>query len=497
MKNIVNKIQAHLISEIMDKTPLEFANQLSHRLNNKLYFKREDTTPVHSFKLRGAYHKIRQLSDAQLACGVITSSAGNHAQGVALSAQKLGIKATIVMPKITPKIKIDAVRELGANIVLHGNNYDESYQFSQMEAKRTGQVFIHPFDDIDVIAGQATIAIELLEQLKKIDYIFIPVGGGGLISGIAAYVKHHQPSIKIIGVEPIESPALTRSMVEKKHIILEEVGLFADGVAVQQIGKESFRLATQLIDDTVLVSNDETCAAIKDVYDQTRSIVEPSGALSVAGAKRYIAQNKLYNKNIITILSGANVNFNRLRHIAERAEIGENKEMVFAATITEKAGSFLTFCQSLGNHTITEFNYRYSSKKEAYIFVGIALENPLEKQILLSRLEKTYKIVDMSDNEMAKTHIRYMVGGRKTIDNEIIYRFIFPEYPGALLKFLNNIGTNWNISLFHYRSHGADFGRVLVGFQVDNVKKLEQQLNQLKYQYYPESNNIAYQYFLS
>lgn len=502
MQNIVKRIKPHLIEEIMTRTPLSLATQLTKRLNNNIYFKREDTTPVHSFKLRGAYHKIRQLSPKQLACGVITSSAGNHAQGVALSAQKLNIKASIVMPKITPKIKIDAVQEFGAQVILFGDNYDQAYQFALKQAKMSGQTFIHPFDDVDVIAGQATIGVELLEQLDNIDYIFIPVGGGGLISGVAAYVKHHQPHIQIIGVEPIESPALERSRAEKSHIVLEEVGLFADGVAVQKVGEHTYRLVEQLVDDMVLVSNDEMCAAIKDVYNQTRSIVEPSGALSVAGAKSYLANNNLQDKNIITILSGANVNFNRLRHIAERAEIGEHKEAIFAVTIPEKSGSFLEFCQTLEGYAITEFNYRYASNQNnshsqtAHIFVGIGLNDAKDKQQLTHQLSQNYSLVDMTDNELAKTHIRYMVGGVNKVENEVLYRFTFPEKPGALLKFLANIGTHWNISLFHYRNHGADYGRVLVGFQAVDTAQLEQQFDKLSYQYDNETNNIAYQYFL-
>lgn len=497
MQNIVNRIRLERIYEVMQKTALDKATQLSEQLGNQLYLKREDTTPVHSFKLRGAHHKIRSLTQVQLKKGVISSSAGNHAQGVAFSARKLGIPATIIMPKITPKIKIDAVKSLGASTQLFGDNYDEAYQFAHELALKNGQTFIHPFDDVDVIAGQATVALELLEQLNHIDYIFVPVGGGGLIAGIASVIKTHKATIKIIGVEPIESPALTRSIKENKRVILDDVGIFADGVAVQQIGQESLRLAKALVDGTILVSNDEMCAAIKDIYNETRNIVEPSGALALAGIKRYSQQQQLKQQNIVGIISGANMNFDRLRYVAERAEIGEHKEAIFAATIPEQAGSFLAFCQALDGHSITEFNYRYAHDKEARIFVGISFENRGDKTRLLHRLQNQYPLVDMSDNEMAKMHIRYMVGGRQSTANEVLYRFIFPERPGALLKFLKNIGTNWNISLFHYRNHGSDFGRVLVGFQAQNTKILEHSFDKLGYQYHNETNNIAYDYFLT
>lgn len=497
MKNIVAKIEANLVYEVMDKTALEVAPLLSQRLGNTIYFKREDQTPVHSFKLRGAYHKMRKLTKTQLAKGIITSSAGNHAQGVALSAQKLGAEAIIVMPKTTSTIKVEAVKNFGGKVELHGNNYDEARDFAENIAKKTGATFIHPFDDPDVIAGQATIGVELLEQLSKIDYIFIPVGGGGLISGVAAVIKTHSPNTKIIAVEPTESSALSRSMAAGKQVVLEQVGLFADGVAVHKIGDAAFRLSPDLVDEAILVSNDEICAAIKDIYNETRSIVETSGALSVAGAKRYIDDFGLRGQNIITILSGANLNFDRLRFIAERADLGEQKEAIIAVTIKEEIGSFLNFCKLLGQSVITEFNYRYGDSDKARIFVGVALtDGEAEKIAIIARLKKDFKVLDMSDNSMAKTHIRYMVGGHSRAENEVIYRFEFPEYPGALLNFLQKIGNNWNISLFHYRNHGADFGRILIGLQASDTDILEQSFDELGYFYQNETDNPAYRYFL-
>ncbi|MDC9714757.1 MAG: threonine ammonia-lyase, biosynthetic [Gammaproteobacteria bacterium] len=497
MQNIVSRIKREIVSEVVSKTQLEFASQISAHLDNKVYLKREDLTPVHSFKLRGAYHKIRTLSAQQLSKGVITCSAGNHAQGVAFSAKKLGISATIVMPKITPKIKVDSVKSWGAEVVLFGNSYDEAYDFSQNIAEQKGYTFIHAFDDVDVIAGQGTIAYELLEQLEDIDYIFVPVGGGGLITGIASVIKTQRPEIEIIGVEPVGSAALTRSIVSNTHAVLDEVDIFAEGVAVKKIGTENLRIVKNLVDDTVLVSNDEMCAAIKDIYNQNRHIVEPSGALALAGVKRYVADKQLHNNNIISIVSGANMNFDRLRYIAERADLGEHNEAIIAATIPEKPGSFLQFCQMLDNHAITEFNYRYTPSNQAHIFVGVALSEGLnEKKALLSKLSKSFDVLDMSDNSIAKGHIRYMVGGRAKVDNEVLYRFEFPEHPGALLGFLKKVGTNWNISLFHYRNHGADFGRVLIGLQADDVKDIERSFDELGYFYQNETDNKAYQYFL-
>ncbi|MBE8189655.1 MAG: threonine ammonia-lyase, biosynthetic [Candidatus Thioglobus sp.] len=497
MKNIIKRIKRDIVSEVVAKTPLDFAEQISAKFGNKIYLKREDLTPVHSFKLRGAYHKIRTLNPQQLAQGVITCSAGNHAQGVAFSAQKLGISATIVMPKITPQIKVDAVKLFGAKVELFGNNFDEASDFAQEISKQNGQTFIHAFDDADVIAGQATIACELLEQLDKIDYIFVPVGGGGLISGIASVIKNERPEIKIIGVEPLDSAALTKSISQNTHAVLAEVGIFADGVAVKKVGVENLRLAKDLVDETVLVSSDEMCAAIKDIYNENRNVVEPSGALALAGAKRYLQEKQLQSKNIISIVSGANMNFDRLRYIAERADLGEQNEAIIAVTIPEQAGSFLAFCELLDDHGITEFNYRFAAENQARVFVGVALKDGLaEKQALIAKLSKSFDVLDMSENTIAKTHIRYMVGGRAAVEDEVLYRFEFPERPGALLNFLQKVGKKWNISLFHYRNHGADFGRVLIGLQAQNTAELERRFDELGYFYQNESTNRAYQYFL-
>lgn len=496
MKKIVDCINLDLVREVVEVTPLELAQKLSARFDNAIYYKREDTTAVHSFKLRGAYHKIAKLSDKEKKLGVVASSAGNHAQGVAFSAKKLGISALIVMPKATADIKIEAVKTLGAQVELFGDGYEQARQQAEAIAAKTGRIAIHPFDDIEVIAGQATIAVELSQQLPNADYIFIPVGGGGLITGIGAYIKSKQLKTKIIAVEPEKSNAMAQAKIANKHERIKNPNLFAEGVAVEKIGNHAFDLMNSTIDDNVLVSNDEICAAIKDIYNDTRSIVETSGALSVAGTKRYIEENNIQGKKIITILSGANLNFDRLRHIAERAEIGEHKEALFAITLKEEKGGFLQFCQDLNHRSITEFNYRRSDAKQAHIFVGVGLDYGEQRQEIIAQLTSDYQVQDLTEDELAKTHIRYMVGGAKTLKNEVLYRFSFPEQPGALLDFLQTIGTNWNISLFHYRNHGADFGRVLVGFQADNIANLENQLNKLNYSYHNETNNIAYRYFL-
>jgi threonine dehydratase len=485
------------VYDVVDTTPLTLAFQLSKRLANNVYLKREDELAIHSFKLRGAYQKISSLSVEQVAKGVVASSAGNHAQGVALSAQKLGIKAVIVMPLSTPKIKVNAVEQLGGKVILHGDVYDDAYKYAKQLEKQQDLVFIHPYDDIEVMSGQATISKELLEQLPNIDKIFIPVGGGGLIAGMATYIKHYAPNIKIIGVEPQDSSTLYEAFKQNKRVILPEVGRFADGVAVKQIGKKTFEIAKQVVDEVVLVSNDEICAAIKDIYEDVRAIAEPAGALATAGIKKYVAQHSLQGENLISIVSGANVNFDRLRYISERADIGEYNEAIIAVTIDEKPGSFLKFCQMLKQHSITEFNYRYGFENQARIFVGVSLNKGLsEKKQLINKLSKAFDVLDMSDNSIAKTHIRYMVGGRSNCDNEVLYRFEFPERPGALLNFLEKIGTNWNISLFHYRNHGADFGRVLIGLQAQDVANLEQNFDEIGYFYQNETNNKAYQYFL-
>ncbi len=490
------------IYDLACETPLELAKGLSKRWHNSIYLKREDLQPVFSFKLRGAYNKILSLTSAEREKGIIAASAGNHAQGVAMAAQKLGIKAVIVMPKTTPLIKIKAVQTLGAKAETFGDTYDEAYQHALELQQAEGYVFIHPYDDPDVIAGQGTIAMELLKQHPEpIHAIFVPVGGGGLIAGIAAFVKSIRPEIKIIGVEADSSACLFEALRAEKRVILKEVGLFADGVAVRQIGKEPFRIARRCVDEVLLVNTDEICAAIKDIFDNTRSIAEPAGALAVAGIKKYIEREKIQKENLIAINSGANVNFDRLRHISERAEIGEHKEALFAVTIPENPGSFHAFCRLLGKRAITEFNYRFSDPKKAHIFVGIELQKGREEKEYIAQLLKDhhFPVTDLTDNEMAKLHVRYMVGGKsQLIENERLYRFEFPERPGALLQFLNKIGERWNISLFHYRNHGAAYGRILIGIQVpaaDN-KIFDHFLKEVGYFAVNESENPAYGLFL-
>jgi len=497
MSKIVNLADNSDVYDVAKISALSIASKLSKRFNNHIYLKREDDQVIHSFKLRGAYQKMSSLSDKQKSKGVIASSAGNHAQGVALGASKLKIKAIIVMPTSTPHIKVQAVEQLGAEVILHGDVYDDAFHHAKKLESEQDLCFISPYDDFEVIAGQATVAKEILSQLEEIDYVFAPVGGGGLISGMASYIKHYAPHIKVIGVEPTDSPTLYKALEADERVILDDVGRFADGVAVKQIGSLPFDIARESVDDVVLVSNDEMCAAIKDIYEDVRAISEPAGALSTAGVKKYILENELQDKNIVSVVSGANVNFDRLRYIAERAELGELNEAIVAVTIPEEPGSFLRFCELLDNSSVTEFNYRYAAKKDAHIFVGIQLtKGESEKQALITRLSKSFEVIDMSDNSMAKTHIRYMVGGHSNAENEVIYRFEFPERPGALLNFLKQVKTKWNISLFHYRNHGADFGRVLIGLQVDNVAELESRFDEIGYYYQNETDNKAYQYFL-
>ena len=497
MSAIVKLADNSSVYEVAKVSPLSIATQLSKKFANQVYLKREDDQIIHSFKLRGAYQKMSSMSDEQKAKGVIASSAGNHAQGVALGASKLSIKATIVMPTSTPQIKVRAVQELGAEVILFGDVYDDAFVHAKKLVSEKDLCFISPYDDFEVIAGQATVAKEILAQLDQIDYVFSPVGGGGLISGMASYIKHYAPHIKVIGVEPVDSPTLFKALEANERVVLDDVGRFADGVAVKQIGELPFEIAKECVDDVILVSNDEMCAAIKDIYEDVRSISEPAGALATAGVKKYILEHGLKNKNIVSIVSGSNVNFDRLRYIAERADLGEVNEAIVAVTIPEKPGSFLRFCELLDNNAVTEFNYRYSAKKDAHIFVGVKLtKGESEKQALIARLSNSFEVFDMSDNSMAITHIRYMVGGHANAENEVIYRFEFPERPGALLSFLKKVKTEWNISLFHYRNHGADYGRVLIGLQVEDIKELESKFDELGYYYKNETDNKAYQYFL-
>ncbi len=492
------------VYDVAQETPLEQAKRLSARLGNTVLLKREDLQPVFSFKLRGAYNKIAHLSDAVAQRGVICASAGNHAQGVALSAQRRGIRSVIVMPLSTPSIKVNAVKALGGEVVLSGDDFDQAYEHAVQMAREQSLTFIHPFDDPDVIAGQGTVGMEILRQHsgEDIDAIFVAVGGGGLIAGIAAYVKELFPRIRIIGVEPEDADAMYQSLAARKRVTLDRVGIFADGVAVRRVGEEPFRLCQQYVDEVILVSTDETCAAIQDIFEENRTVVEPAGALSLAGIKKYLARENWKGKTVIGINCGANMNFDRLRHVAERADIGAQREALFAVEIPEQPGSFMRFCETIGQRNITEFNYRFNSGSEhANIFVGVALsEGSKERQQLLVELQAGgYKVVDMTDNEMAKLHVRYMVGGHATgISNERLLRFEFPERRGALLKFLKAIGTHWNISLFHYRNHGSDYGRVLAGVQVpaEQLEDLRLHLHELKYPYQDETDNPAYKLFL-
>jgi threonine dehydratase len=498
----LDRIRDAKVYDVADKTPLELAKNLSERLGNRILMKREDLQPVFSFKLRGAYNKIAGLTDDELSRGVICSSAGNHAQGVALAASRRGTRAVIVMPITTPSIKTDAVTSLGGEVVLHGDTYDDAYAHARQLEEREGLIFIHPFDDPDVIAGQGTIGREILEQAdEKIDALFVPIGGGGLIAGIAAWVRQTQPDIRIIGVEPDDSAAMKESLAAGFPITLDHVGIFADGVAVRRVGDETFRLCRELVDEIITVDTDQVCAAIRDIFEDTRSIVEPAGGLAVAGAKKYVAEHKATGRTFVTISCGANVNFDRLRHIAERAAVGEQTEMLLAAEIPEQPGSFRRFCEAIGRRSITEFNYRYSDDSKAHIFVGVQLSKGLqERKALLVKLRADgFPVEDLSDNEMAKLHVRHMVGGRSAgIRNERLFRFEFPERPGALLNFLNAIGTDWNISLFHYRNHGSDYGRILAGIDVpqEETTELEAHLAELGYPHWEESDNPAYRIFL-
>ena len=488
------------VYDVATETPLQDAPLLSARLQNRLLLKREDLQPIFSFKLRGAYNKMSRLPATALRRGVVAASAGNHAQGVALAAQKLGTTAAIVMPVTTPHIKVDSVRELGAEVTLHGDSYDDAYEEAVRIGRRRRLTFVHPYDDPDVIAGQGTIAMEMLHQFREPVYaIFVAVGGGGLIAGIAAYVKRLRPETRIIGVEPADANAMERSLRAGRRVTLSHVGLFADGVAVRSVGVEPFRIARQHVDEMLLVDTDEICAAMKDVFEDTRAVVEPSAALGVAGAKRYVERERLHGHNLATVLCGANVNFDRLRFVAERAELGEQREAVFAATIPERPGSFKAFCRLVGTRSITEFNYRYDDASEAHVFVGVEVRNVAEREKLLASLERhRIHTLDLTGNELAKLHVRHLVGGRARAEHEVLYRFEFPERPGALMRFLDSLGEDWNISLFHYRNHGADYGRVLAGIQVPPGAKRQFRafLQQLGYPYVDETHNPAAELFL-
>src|SRR5689334_14324231 len=497
----LQKILTAKVYDVAVETPLELAPALSKRLGNRVLLKREDTQPVFSFKLRGAYNKMAHMSAAERARGVIAASAGNHAQGVALAAQRLGCTATIVMPVTTPQIKIAAVEARGARVVLHGDSYSDAYAKAQAMQKTSGATFVHPYDDPDVIAGQGTIGMEILRQWQApLDAIFVAIGGGGLVSGVGAYVKRVRPEVKVIGVQPEDSDAMAQSLRLGRRVTLAHVGLFADGVAVKQVGKETFRLARRYVDDIVIVDTDAICAALKDVFEDTRAILEPAGALSVAGVKAWVEKRGTKGRTYAAIACGANMNFDRLRFVAERAELGEQREAILAVTIPERPGSFREFCALLGKRSITEFNYRYADAKVAHIFVGIEVRGRHETAELLKAMHKrSIEAYDFSDNEMAKLHVRHLVGGHAPeAEHEALYRFEFPERPGALMQFLDSMSRGWNISLFHYRNQGADYGRVLVGMQVPPSDQAEFQrfLSRLGYPYVEETANPAYRMFL-
>ena len=502
----LKKILTARVYDVAVETPLELAPTLSERFGNKIYFKREDIQSVFSFKLRGAYNKMAHLPPEKLKRGVICASAGNHAQGVALSAARLGCRALIVMPTTTPPVKIEAVKARGGEVVLFGDSYSDAYQHALDLEKKHKLTFVHPFDDPDVIAGQGTIAMEILRQhTGQIHAIFVAIGGGGLIAGVGAYVKAVRPDIKIIGVQTTDSDAMARSLKAGRRVALNDVGLFSDGTAVKLVGEETFRIAKQVVDEIILVDTDAVCAALKDVFQDTRSILEPAGALAIAGAKAYLERAKankkpLKNETLVTIACGANMNFDRLRFVAERAEVGESLEAVFAITIPEERGSFKRFCELIGPRNVTEFNYRISDASKAHVFVGMQIADRDEPTKITKNFEKHgFKALDLTHDELAKGHIRHLVGGKSELaQNELLYRFEFPERPGALMRFLDSMAPNWNISLFHYRNQGGDVGRILVGLQVPKkeMKDFRAFLAGLGYRHWDESENPVYKLFL-
>jgi threonine dehydratase len=502
-QSYIKRILDARVYDVARETPVDEATLMSARLNNQVWLKREDLQPVFSFKLRGAYNKMTRLTAEERARGVVAASAGNHAQGLAMAAQRLGVKAVIVMPRTTPQIKIDAVRNRGARVILHGDSFDEASLQAQKLVEEKGMVFVHPFDDPDVIAGQGTVGMEIVRQHQQpLDVLFVPVGGGGLLAGVAAYVKYVWPQTKVIGVEPEDAACLRLALDRGRRATLPQVGLFADGCAVAQVGKETFRVIRETVDDVLTVSTDEMCAAIKDIFEDTRSIAEPAGALALAGLKKYVENTGATDQQMLAIVSGANINFDRLRYISERTEIGEQREAVISVTLPEKPGAFRAFCSALGRRNITEFNYRYAGAESAQVFVGLSVAPGGEDLAALSaQLEKKgYGIDDMTHNEVAKLHVRYMVGGHApgSIKDEHVFRVEFPERPGALLKFLTGLGQRWNISMFHYRNHGAAYGRILVGVQVPRGerKQFSEVLDSIEYRYWEETDNAAYRQYL-
>lgn len=503
LESTVKKILQARVYEAAVETPISPAPFLSRRFNNQILIKREDLQPVFSFKIRGAYNKMAQLSEAQKAKGVIAASAGNHAQGLAMAARQMGVKAVIVMPRITPEIKVQAVRARGARVVLKGDAFAEAAVHAQELIKEHGYTYIPPFDDIDVIAGQGTIAMEILHQHSgPIDAIFVPVGGGGLLAGMLAYIKYLRPEIKVIGVESEDSACLKAALEAGERVVLDQVGVFAEGVAVAQIGEVPFSIIQDLVDEVITVNTDEMCAAVKDIFEDTRAVSETSGALSLAGLKKYIQQTGAEGQTLLCINSGANTNFDRLQHIAERTELGEQREAILAVTIPEKPGSFKRFCKTIGKRMVTEFNYRYADPDNAHIFVGVQVKPGGEdRQAVIGKLtDGGYPVEDLTDNELAKLHIRHLGGGRaREHFDEEVYRFEFPERPGALMNFLTHLPQDWNISLFHYRNHGAAYGRVLVGMQVPNGDRahVEEYFDEIGYRYWKETDNPAYRLFMA
>ena len=499
----IKRILDARVYDVARETPVDEALLMSRRLQNRVWLKREDLQPVFSFKLRGAYNKMSRLSDEERGRGVVAASAGNHAQGLAMAAQKMAVKATIVMPRTTPQIKIDAVRDRGARVVLHGDSFDQAAAHARQLVKEKDMIFVHPFDDPDVIAGQGTVGMEIVRQHQEpLDALFVPVGGGGLLAGVAAYVKYVWPQTRLVGVEPEDAACLKLALERGRRATLPEVGLFADGCAVAQIGKETFRVIRDTVDEVITVSTDEMCAAIKDIFEDTRSIAEPAGALALAGMKKYVEATGVRDRQLLAIVSGANTNFDRLRYISERTEFGEQREAVISVELPEKPGAFRSFCGALGRRNITEFNYRFADAVEARVFVGLAVTPGGEDlEALLAELaERGYAAQDMTHNEVAKLHVRYMVGGRApaAVDDERVYRVEFPERPGALLRFLTGLGQRWNISMFHYRNHGAAYGRILLGVQVPDAERrpFREVLDEIGYRYSEETDNLAYRQYL-
>ncbi len=502
-ESYIKRILDARVYDVARETPVDEALLLSARFNNRIWLKREDLQPVFSFKLRGAYNKMHSLTQEQRARGVIAASAGNHAQGLAMAAQRMAVPATIVMPRTTPSIKVDAVRGRGAHVVLHGDSFDEAAEHAQKLVEQKGLTYVHPFDDPDVIAGQGTVGMEVVRQHQEpLDAVFVPVGGGGLLAGMAAFIRYVWPKTKIIGVEPEDAACLKAALDRGRRVTLSEVGLFADGCAVAQVGKETFRVIRDTVDEVITANTDEICAAIKDIFEDTRGIAEPAGALALAGLKKYVEREEVENQQLLAVLSGANTNFDRLRYISERTEIGEQREAVISVTIPEEPGSFRRFCSALGRRNITEFNYRYTTDLDARVFVGLTVEPGGEDlaALLVELAEQGYDCEDLTSNETAKLHVRYMVGGQApaAIGQERVYRVEFPERPGALLRFLSGLGQRWNISLFHYRNHGAAYGRILVGMQVGprERRKVREQLESIGYRFWDETENRAYQLYL-